>query len=97
MIEQSIASWHRTNEVSRRSETIPGVGVITATAITALEADATSFRSGRQFAAWIGLAPRLNRTGGKVQLGRISKAGNRYLRRLLTLGATSRALRSPQA
>jgi transposase len=89
MVERSIASWHQTNEVSRRLETVPGVGVITATAITALVADATSFRSGRQFAAWIGLAPRLNGTGGKVQLGRISKAGNRYLRRLLTLGATS--------
>ncbi len=89
MVERSIASWHRTNEVSCRLETIPGVGTITATAITALVPDATSFRSGRQFAAWIGLAPRLNGTGGKVHVGRISKAGNRYLRRLLTLGATS--------
>jgi Transposase IS116/IS110/IS902 family len=48
-----------------------------------------TFRSARQFAAWVGLAPRLSRTGGKVQLGRISKAGHRYLRRLLTTGATS--------
>ena len=83
------ASWHRANEVSRRLATIPGIGVITATAITALVSDATAFRSARQFAAWIGLTPRLSGTGGKVQLGRISKAGNRYLRRLLTTGATS--------
>jgi len=89
MVERSIAEWHRKNEVSRRLETIPGIGVITATAIAAFVPNAGSFRSGRQFAAWIGLAPRLSGTGGKVQLGRISKAGNRYLRRLLTLGATS--------
>jgi transposase len=87
LVERSIASWHRTNEVSW--ETIPGVGVITATAAAALVPDATNFRSGRQFAAWVGLTPRLNGTGGKVHLGRISKAGNQYLRRLLTLGATS--------
>ena len=89
MVERSIAEWHRKDEVSRRLETIPGIGVITATAIAALVPDAGNFRSARQFAAWVGLAPRLNGTGGKVQLGRISKAGNRYLRRLLTLGATS--------
>jgi transposase len=89
MVERSIATWHRAHEVSRRLETIPGIGVITATAITAFVSDATSFRSARQFAAWVGLAPRLSGTGGRVQLGRISKAGNRYLRRLLTIGATS--------
>lgn len=97
MLGRSIASWHRANEVSRRLETIPGVGVITATAMTALVSDA--FRSARQFAAWVGLAPRLGGSGGKVQLGRISKAGNRYLRRLLTIGATSlvrSARRSPE-
>ena len=99
MIERSIAEWHRTSDVSRRLETIPGVGVISASAIAALVPDAGTFRSSRQFAAWIGLVPRLSGTGGKVQLGRISKAGNRYLRRLLTLGATSLvhyARRSPQ-
>jgi transposase len=89
MVERSIATWHRSNEVSRRLATIPGIGVITASAITVLVSDATAFRSARQFAAWVGLAPRLSGTGGKVQLGRISKAGNRYLRRLLTTGATS--------
>ena len=63
--------------------------MITASAVTALVPYATPFRSARQFAAWIGLTPRLNGTGGKVQLGRVSKAGNRYLRRLLRLGAAS--------
>ena len=89
LVERSIARWHRTNEVSRRLATIPGIGVITASAVTALVPYATPFRSARQFAAWIGLTPRLNGTGGKVQLGRVSKAGNRYLRRLLRLGAAS--------
>ena len=98
-VEHSIVEWHRNSELSRRIETIPGIGIITATAMAAFIPDAGSFRSARQFAAWIGLAPRLSGTGGKVQLGRISKAGNRYLRRLLTLGATSLvhyARRSPQ-
>ena len=88
-VERSIVEWHRESELSQRLETIPGIGVITATAIAAFVPDADSFRSAHQFAAWIGLVPRLSGTGGKVQLGRISKAGNRYLRRLLTLGATS--------
>jgi transposase len=99
MVERAIAEWHRKSEISRRLETIPGVGVISASAIAALVPDAGHFRSARQFAAWIGLVPRLSGTGGKVKLGRISKAGNRYLRRLLTLGATSLvhyARRSPQ-
>jgi transposase len=99
LVERSIVEWHRESELSQRLETIPGIGVITATAIAAFVPDADSFRSARQFAAWIGLVPRLSGTGGKVQLGRISKAGNRYLRRLLTLGATSLvryARRNPQ-
>jgi transposase len=85
--------------MSRWLETIPGVGVITATAIAALVSDVTTYRSARQFAAWVGQAPRLSGTGGKVQLGRISKAGSRYLRRLLTIGVTSlvrTARRSPE-
>ena len=99
MIERSIATWHRAHEVSRRLETIPGIGVITATAVATLVSDATALRSARVFAGWVGLAPRLSGTGGKVQLGRISKAGNRYLRRLLTIGVTSlvrNARRSPE-
>ncbi|MFS2155646.1 IS110 family transposase, partial [Rhizobium sp. Rhizsp42] len=82
-----IHTWHRGNELSRRLETIPGIGPITASAIAATVADASLFRSGRQLAAWIGLVPRQNSSGGKDRLGRISKQGDPYLRRLLVIGA----------
>lgn len=65
------------------------VGIITATALAASVPDPTVFRSGRQFAAWLGLVPRQNSSGGKERLGRVSKMGNGYLRRLLVVGATS--------
>ncbi|MGF9764695.1 transposase [Microvirga sp. 0TCS3.31] len=68
---------------------IPGVGIITASALAATISDPRSFRSGRHLAAWIGLVPRQSGTGGKVRLGHISKQGDRYLRRLLVLGATT--------
>lgn len=86
-IERAIHGWHRANEVSRRLETIPGIGPITASAIAATVTDPTAFQSARQFAAWIGLVPRQNSSGGKVRLGGISKQGDRYLRRLLIVGA----------
>ena len=86
-IEHEIIAWHRTNELSQRLETIPGIGVITASALAATIPDPSSFRSGRHLAAWIGLVPRQSGTGGKVRLGHISKQGDRYLRRLLVLGA----------
>jgi transposase len=76
-------------EDSIRLETIPGIGFITATAITATVTDPSQFTSGRQFAAWLGLVPRQNSSGGKDRLGRISKMGNQYLRRLLVVGATA--------
>jgi transposase len=79
----------RANAASRRLETIPGVGVIAATAIAATVADPAAFGSGRDFAAWIGLVPRQNSSGGKARLGSISKQGNRYLRKLLVVGAAS--------
>lgn len=88
-LERSLLSWHRSNETSRRLETIPGIGVVTATAITGTVTNASQFRSGRQFAAWLGLVPRQNSSGGKDRLGRISKMGDRYLRRLLVVGATA--------
>lgn len=88
-LDRVIMARHRANELSRRLATIPGVGVITATAMVATVADASAFKSGRHFAAWIGLVPRQNGTGGKVHLGRISKQGEPYLRRLLVLGATA--------
>ena len=88
-------SWHRRNEASQRLETIPGVGIITATALAASVPDPSVFRSGRQFAAWLGLVPRQNSSGGKERLGRVSKMGNGYLRRLLVVGATSVTRRAP--
>ena len=87
--EAAIVAWHRSNDASRRLATIPGIGPITASAIVATVADPTQFRSGRQFAAWIGLVPRQNSSGGKERLGGISKQGDRYLRRLLVVGATT--------
>jgi len=86
-LERRIHAEHRASEASRRLETIPGIGVITASAITATVTDPKAFRSGREFAAWVGLVPRQNSTGGKERLGGISKQGDRYLRRLLVVGA----------
>jgi len=85
--EQRIHAWHRSNEVSRRLATIPGIGPITATALAATVTDAGVFKSGRELAAWIGLVPRQSSTGGKERLGRISKQGDQYLRWLLVAGA----------
>jgi transposase len=88
-IERHLQAQHRVNEVSQRLETIPGIGVIGATAIAATVTDPKVFKSGREFAAWIGLVPRQNSSGGKERLGSISKQGDRYLRRLLVIGATA--------
>ena len=68
-VEMKIVRWHRTNQVSRRLETIPGIGPITASVIAATVGDPVQFRSGRQFAAWLGLVPRQNSSGGKHRLG----------------------------
>ena len=86
-MDRQIHAWHRSNELSRRLETIPGIGPITASAIAATVTDASLFKSGRQLAAWIGLVPRQNSSGGKDRLGRISKQGDPYPRRLLVVGA----------
>lgn len=88
-IERSIHVQHRASDTSRRLETIPGIGVIGATAIAATVTDPSAFKSGRELAAWIGLVPRQSSTGGKERLGGISKQGDRYLRRLLIVGATA--------
>ena len=85
-LERQLMVWHRANETSRRLETIPGVGIITATALAASIPDPAIFKTGRQFAAFLGLVPRQNSSGGKDRLGRISKMGDGYLRRLLVLG-----------
>ena len=86
-IEKRIMVQHRSNEASQRLESIPGIGVIGATAIAATVPDPKVFGSGRDFAAWIGLVPREDSTGGKQKLGPISKRGDRYLRRILVVGA----------
>ena len=88
-IERQMLAWHKSNPTSRRLATIPGIGPVVATAIAASVPDPGVFRSGRQFAAWLGLVPRQNSTGGKDRLGKISKQGNGYLRRLLINGAQS--------
>ena len=88
-LERQLLAWHRRDETSRRLETIPGVGIITATALAASVPDPAVFRNGRQFAAFLGLVPRQTSSGGKKRLGRISKMGDGYLRRLLVVGATS--------
>lgn len=88
-LEKELLAWHRSNEVSQRLATIPGVGLISATALAASVTDAGRFRSGRQFAASLGLTPLQNSSGGKERMGRISRMGDRYLRRLLVVGMTS--------
>src|SRR5213595_565053 len=93
-IERQLMAWHKSNPVSQRLATIPGIGPIIATAIAATVVEASGFRSGREFAAWLGLVPRQNSTGGKHRLGGISKRGNQYLRRLLINGASANLLRS---
>lgn len=88
-LDEELKVWHRKSEMSRRLETIPGIGILTATAIAATVPDPEFFKSGREFAAWLGLVPRQNSRGGKERLGSISKQGNNYIRTLLVMGATS--------
>lgn len=82
-LEREIEVWHRGNEVSRRLETIPGIGPIPASALVASAGDPSNFKNARQFAAWIGLVPHQKSSGGKTQLLGISKRGDVYLRTLL--------------
>jgi transposase len=85
--DRRIIAWHRSSATSKRLDAIPGVGPALATALVASVADARAFRSGRDFAAWVGLVPKQNSSGGKDRLGSISKQGDRYLRSLFTAGA----------
>ncbi len=94
--DRRILAWHRASEVSRRLAEIPGVGPLIATALVAAVPDPYAFRSGRDLSAWIGLVPREDSTGGKHRPGHISKAGDRYLRRLLVIGALSVIKRAKQ-
>jgi len=88
-LDRRLLAWHRQSQTSQRLATIPGVGIITATALAASIPDPSLFRSGREFSAFLGLVPRQNSSGGKDKLGRISKMGDGYLRKLLVVGATS--------
>jgi transposase len=88
-LEKQIQLWHRENEASRRLAEIPGIGPITASAITATVGNAREFKNGRQLAAWMGLVPRQSSSGGKQNLLGISKRGDTYLRTLLIHGARS--------
>jgi transposase len=86
-LEDQIQVWHRANDASRKLAEIPGIGPITASALVASIGDAKSFDHGRQLAAWLGLVPRQNSSGGKQTLLGISKRGDTYLRTLLIHGA----------
>jgi len=88
-LERHIKLWHRENEHSRKLEEITGIGPITASAFVASLGDAKSFKNARQVAAWLGMVPRHDGTGGTVKLGRISKRGDVYLRTMLIHGARS--------
>jgi len=94
-LEQQLQAWHRSNEASQRLVTIPGVGVISATAMVATVGDARQFRNSRQMAAWLGLVPRQHSTGGKPTLLGISKRGDGYLRRLLIHGGRAVLRKAP--
>ena len=88
-LELQIKQWHRESEASRKLETIPGVGPLTASAIVATVGDATEYKNSRQLAAWMGLVPKQNSSGGKQTLLGISKRGDTYLRTLLIHRARS--------
>jgi transposase len=85
--DRRIRTSARATEVGRRLMQIPGVGPLLASALVATVADPKAFKNGRSLAAWIGLVPRQNSSGGKERLGGITKQGDRYLRQLLVLGA----------
>jgi transposase len=87
-LDRKLAQSHKTNPVSRQLAEVPGIGPLSALTL-ALTVDARQFQSGRHFAAWLGLTPRQNSSGGKHRLGSISRQGNERLRQLLVLGATS--------
>src|SRR5262249_56168009 len=88
-MERRIVAWCRANAAARRLATITGAGPTTASALAATITDPTLFRSGRHLAAWLGLVPRQHSTGGKAKLGRITKMGDQYVRKLLIVGMTA--------
>ena len=88
-LETQIQIWHKNNEASKKLSCIPGIGPITASALSASIGDVKCFKNGRQLAAWLGLVPRQHSSGGKQMLQGISKRGDSYLRTLLIHGARS--------
>jgi transposase len=88
-VDAKLAAWHKLNECSRRLAKIPSVGPIGAALLQMKTPAPELFRSGRQFAAWIGLTPKDHSTAGKVRLGIITRAGDETLRSVLVVGATS--------
>jgi transposase len=96
-LERQIVAHARHDGTARRLATIPGIGPITASLIAATVGDSIgNFKSARHFAAWLGLVPRQHSSGGKTRLGKITKTGNRQIRTLLVLGATSMVYRAGQ-
>jgi transposase len=87
VLDQRVRDRAREDETAQRLMSIPGVGPVCATALEALAPPPETFAKGRDFAAWLGLTPRQNSSGGKARLGRISRMGQRDLRRLLIIGA----------
>ena len=85
--DDEFAAQAKTDDSARRLASIPGIGVLNATALAAAVGNAASFARGRDLAAWLGLVPRQMTTGGKPRLMGISKRGNKYLRKLLVHGA----------
>lgn len=88
-IEARLMAWHRQDQTSQCLATIPGIGPIGGVSFALKVPDPKGFRSGRHFAAWLGITPREDSTGGKPRPGRISRQGDESLRRLLVLGATA--------
>lgn len=86
-LQAQIKSWHQSNEVSQRLASIPGIGLLTATALAATIGDVENFRNGRQLSAYLGLVPKQHSSGGKDRLLGISKRGDGYVRCLLVHGA----------
>lgn len=88
-LEIRLAKWHKENEVSKLLASVPGIGIMGASAIAATVTDLHPFNSGREFAAWLGMTPQQHASGGKERLGSISKRGDKYIRTLLIAGAMS--------
>ena len=88
-MEADIAEAHAGSPASQLLDGVPGIGPLTASVIAASVPDPGAFRSGRDFAAWLGLTPKQNSTGGRQRLGAVSKQGNRHIRKMLVVGATS--------